>query len=121
MADVARFSEYRNYFTAALKAHSQLTVRQETEPSVDVEDLFTDNKQLPTLLSSDWHIVYGRRGTGKTTLLSFLSKDLDAQDHRASLMISMAQCLVDLPQSTSPEVRNLSKSPRREKSKSKAY
>ncbi|MEA2879475.1 MAG: hypothetical protein QOF14_4671 [Hyphomicrobiales bacterium] len=107
MLETARFGEYRSYFTAALKAHSQLTVRQETEQSVDVAELFTDNKQLPVLLSPDWQIVYGRRGTGKTTLLSFLSKDLDDADHRASLMISMAQCVVDLPKGTSDEVQGL--------------
>lgn len=107
MFETARFSEYRSYLTAALKAHSQLTVRQETEQSLDVAELFTDNKQLPVLLSPDWQIVYGRRGTGKTTLLSFLAKDLDEADHRASLMISMAQCVVDLPKGTSDEVQGL--------------
>jgi hypothetical protein len=107
MIDAGRLSEYRSYFARALKEHSQLTVRQETEPSVDVEDLFTDNKQLPTLLSSDWQIVYGRRGTGKTTLLSVLSKDIDAKADKASLMISMTQCLVELPRNTDPEVAGL--------------
>jgi hypothetical protein len=107
MLETTRFGEYRSYLTAALKAHSQLTVRQETEQSLDVAELFTDNKQLPVLLSPDWQIVYGRRGTGKTTLLSFLAKDLDEADDRASLMISMAQCVVDLPKGTSDEVQGL--------------
>lgn len=102
-----RSSNYKDFLSKALHAHSSLTTRQENNPDVDISDLFTDNKQLGTLQSADWQILYGRRGTGKTTLLHKLANVIDGKPNQASLTLSLQKCFVGLPSDTTEQVKGL--------------
>ena len=82
---------YREIIEYALHEHSSLTTRQENDPNRDISELFTDNKQVRTLEKPDWQIVFGRRGTGKTTLLNKLADVIDAKEGYASLTIQRSQ------------------------------
>src|ERR1043166_8368716 len=95
-----RVGEYNVVIARALHEHSTLTTRQENNPDADIGDLFTDNKQIRTLEKADWQILYGRRGTGKTTLLHKLADIIDQKDGYATLILSLQKCIIDLPKET---------------------
>jgi hypothetical protein len=60
-------------------------------------------------MSPSWSVVFGRRGTGKTTLLHALSNEIDRDgiERNAAISISVQNCIVDLPNSISDELRAL--------------
>ncbi len=56
-----------------------------TEP-----EAFVDNKQIETLHGDNWHIVFGRRGAGKTTMLSNYAKQVTSSNsNQASIELSV--------------------------------
>src|SRR5688572_25476629 len=56
----------------ALQRHFSVPLRSELHGHY--LDLFVDHRQLNSLSSPDWHVVFGRRGTGKSFLLGVLSE-----------------------------------------------
>ena len=92
----------------SLQEHSKLSTRQENDLNVDIDKLFTDNKQITTLQKTDWQILYGRRGTGKTTLLFKLADVIDSKPEKfASLTLSLQKCTIDLPSKIPDETKGL--------------
>jgi len=105
---IAKASEYRAILGRALHEHSHLTTRQENDPSDDIGELFTDNKQIRTLQKADWQILFGRRGTGKTTLLNKLADVIDnGREDYATLTLSLHKCVIDLPHDTPDRIKGL--------------
>lgn len=60
----------------------RLSRRAEANEHEKLVDTFVDAGPLITLLSSrDHQVIFGRRGTGKTHALTYLSEDLGTDDH----------------------------------------
>lgn len=86
---------------AALARHVHLPVRSEMQRNLQQSlrylDLFVDAGQLSLVKNPDWQVIYGRRGTGKTLLLSVLreetEKTFDTQ-RILSLQLTLQDCLV---------------------------
>lgn len=98
-ASRSRAGLYPEEFTAALRHHLSLPVRSEKQKGLT--DLFVDNRQLHLIRNSDWQIIYGRRGTGKTMLLGVLKEQCSREfEHNKILAVSItAQDLLVSPTS----------------------
>ena len=65
----------------------------------DYMKIFANNKQLDHLKTKNWQVVFGRRGTGKTTLLGAFSEYIESEfrENRACCMrINMLECMSDI-------------------------
>ncbi|HEX3238730.1 MAG TPA: hypothetical protein VHR18_01180 [Solirubrobacterales bacterium] len=87
----AKFSKSIDY---ALREHATLPLRSEKHGHY--RDLYVDVDQLQELNTSDWQVIYGRRGTGKTLLLGMLVELTRAELDRGqlSIMIPAQECKV---------------------------
>ncbi len=74
----------------ALRQHHNLALRAENHTSY--QDLFVDNKQVDLVKNSDWQVIYGRRGIGKTFLLNILKEECDKEI--ANLRVGQAGAFV---------------------------
>ena len=85
---------YSSQINAALQEFNKDSFR--TENHNNYEELFVDNKQLDLVKKSDWQVIYGRRGTGKTFLLRMLDKECQEQLSKLkslSIYITAQDCL----------------------------
>jgi hypothetical protein len=87
----AKFSKSIDF---ALREHATLPLRSEKHGHY--RDLYVDVDQLQELNTSDWQVIYGRRGTGKTLLLGMLVELSRAELDRGqlSIMIPAQECKV---------------------------
>jgi len=57
-------------------------------------DMFVDNNQIRQLESNDWQVIFGRRGTGKTTLLNAFSDHIGlTRSGVYSIFIDLRECV----------------------------
>lgn len=77
----------------ALRKLHQLSLRNELE-EFD-RDIFVDNRQLSQLETNDWQVLFGRRGTGKTTLLNAFAEHVtgNTDSDTYCIMIDMRKCV----------------------------
>lgn len=76
----------------ALRKLHNLNKREEN--SVFDRNMFVDNQQITQLDTADWQIIYGRRGTGKTTLLSAFNDHITKiQDSSHCIFIDIRDCI----------------------------
>lgn len=57
-------------------------------------DMFVDNHQVAQLETSDWQVVFGRRGTGKITLHDAFKDHVASTNANAHcILIDMRECI----------------------------
>lgn len=75
----------------ALRRLHTLALRDEVD-EFD-QHIFVDNRQITQLETNDWQVIFGRRGTGKTTLLNAFSQHITRKKKNVyCLKIDMRQC-----------------------------
>jgi hypothetical protein len=93
-AQARRGGLYASELAHALKRHGTLALRSETHR--DYRELFVDLNQIDLLDTPDWQVIYGRRGTGKTFMLSMMDQRVNEQletTRSLSLLITAQDCL----------------------------
>lgn len=93
-AQVSRSGLYSAELAKALKRHGTLALRSETHR--DYPQLFVDLNQLELLDTTDWQVIYGRRGTGKTFMLSMMEQrvnDTLEKSRSLALLVTAQDCL----------------------------
>ena len=87
-------TKYSGNIDRALREHATLPLRSEKHGHY--RELYVDVDQLQELNTSDWQVIYGRRGTGKTLLLGMLLELTRADPDRGqlSIMIPAQECKV---------------------------
>ena len=100
---------YPDLFARALREHQRLPLRAGRQERF--LDLFADNRQLDLLLNPNWQVIYGRRGTGKTTLLGALQETVlnnFAVERNLCVLINVYDCLLSpVGEEVSAKVRAL--------------
>jgi hypothetical protein len=86
---------YHSELGRALKRHGALALRSETQGDYR-EQLFVDLNQIDLLDTPDWQVIYGRRGTGKTFMLSMMEDRVNQrfrEGRQLALLITAQDCL----------------------------
>jgi hypothetical protein len=84
--------------SVALEKRPKLLPLRATLDSINVK-VFADNKQLQQIDNGNWQVLFGRRGTGKTTLLATYANYITSQfdkTKRASIELNVTDFLTVL-------------------------
>lgn len=77
---------------AALRRLHRINKREEM--AAFDRSMFVDNRQITQLDTNDWQVLFGRRGTGKTTLLSAFSDYIvQREDAVYTIFIDLRECV----------------------------